>query len=256
MTNDLPAVLVTGGAKRLGAAIARAFGEAGWQVVIHYGSSKDAAEELATSLPSAVTVQCDLEDGDAAVAMIEGLASKLGNWKALVNCAAVFRPDDVTGLDPETNTRTMQINARTPTRMAQAYLAKARASGGRRVIQFTDQKLANPNPDFFSYTMSKHALGATVRMLAMGAAEPEDRVYALAPGAILASHDQSEEETEVSHRMNLLRRKTGPEEVAGAALFLAQGHLASGQTLFVDSGQHLLSQPRDVIYLAREGEAA
>ena len=252
MTNDLPAALVTGGAKRLGAAVARAFGEAGWHVVIHYGSSRDEAEALAATLPSAETVQCDLADGAAAVAMVEELASRLDNWQALVNCAAVFRPDDVTGLDPETNSRTMQINARTPTRMAQAYLANARADGGRRVIQFTDQKLANPNPDFFSYTMSKHALGATVPMLAMGSTRSEDRVYALAPGAILASHDQSEAETEVSHRLNLLNRKTAKEEVADAALFLAGGALKTGQTLYVDSGQHLLSQKRDVIYLARE----
>ena len=67
---------------------------------------------------------------------------------------------------------------------------------------------------------------------------------------------QSEEETEISHRMNLLGRKTGADEVADAALFLAAGHLASGQTLYIDSGQHLLSQPRDVIYLARAGQAA
>ncbi|QYU66757.1 SDR family oxidoreductase [Leptolyngbya sp. 15MV] len=120
------------------------------------------------------------------------------------------------------------------------------------MIQFTDQKLANPNPDFFSYTLSKHAAAGAVPLLAMGAAWPEDRVYALAPGAILASHDQSEEETEVSHRLNLLERKTGPEEIAAACLWLAQGHLASGETLHIDSGQHLLDQPRDVIYLARE----
>lgn len=256
MTADLPAVLVTGGAKRLGAAIVRRFAAAGWHVIIHYRSSSGAAERLATELPSAELYQCDLADEDAAIAMVETLASRLGNWQALINCAAIFDPDDVTGLDPETNKRAMQINARTPTRMAQTYLAKAKAVGGRRVIHFTDQKLANPNPDFFSYTMSKHALASTVDMLAMGAAKAEDRVYALAPGAILASHDQSEEETEVSHRLNLLGRKTGPDEIAEAALFLAQGHLASGQTLFVDSGQHLLDQPRDVIYLAREGETA
>ena len=252
MSIDLPAVLITGAAKRLGAAVARAFGEAGWHVVIHYGSSRDAARSLAADLPSAETVQCDLADGDASVAMVEKLAGRLRNWQALVNCAAVFKPDDVGELDPETNTRTMQINARTPARMAQAYLANARAKNGRRVIHFTDQKIANPNPDFFNYTMSKHALSSTVPMLAMGAAKPQDRVYALAPGAILASHDQDEEETELSHRMNLLGRKTGPDEIADAALFLAHGHLASGQTVYVDSGQHLLSQPRDVIYLARE----
>ena len=146
----------------------------------------------------------------------------------------------------------MAINAKTPARMAQAYLAKARAPDGRRVIQITDQKLQNPNPDFFSYTMSKHALNATIAMLAGGAAEAEDRVYGLAPGAILASHDQTQAETDASHVLNLLGRKTDASELAEAALFLAQGHLANGETLFVDSGQHLLDQPRDVIYLARD----
>lgn len=256
MSDSRPAVLVTGGAKRIGAAITRAFAQAGWHVAIHYGSSRDKAEALVQALPSAEVVHCDLADSDAAVAMVEELAQRLPDWRALVNCAGVFEADDVTALDPETNARAMQINASTPARMAQAYLARAKAQGGRRVIQLTDQKLANPNPDFFSYTMSKHALAATVPMLAMGAAGPQDRVYALAPGAILASHDQSEAETETSHRMNLLGRKTGADEVAEAALFLAQGHLASGQTLYVDSGQHLLAQKRDVIYLAREGEEA
>ena len=137
--------------------------------------------------------------------------------------------------------------------MAQDYLRLARSSAGRRVIQVTDQKLANPNPDFFSYTMSKHALAGTVPMMAM-AANPADRVYALAPGAILASHDQDPAEAEASHRMNLLQRRTGADEVAEAAWFLATGPLESGQTLYVDSGQHLLDQPRDVIFLAR-GEA-
>ena len=102
-------------------------------------------------------------------------------------------------------------------------------------------------------------VAGAVPMLAMhalsraeGAAAPADRIYALAPGAILASHDQAEAEAEVSHRLNLLARRTGAEEVAEAAWFLATGPLASGQTLFVDSGQHLLAQPRDVMYLARE----
>ncbi|MFW2348817.1 SDR family oxidoreductase [Qipengyuania sp.] len=255
MTETRPAVLVTGGAKRIGAAITRAFAAAGWHVVIHHGSSRQEAEALAVSLPSAEAVQCDLADGDAAAAMVGMLAGRLADWRALVNCAAVFEPDAVTALDTETNRRAMQINSRTPARMAQSYLAQARAQGGRRVIQLTDQKLANPNPDFFSYTMSKHAVAATIPMLAMGAAGPDDRVYALAPGAILASHDQDEAETEVSHRMNLLCRKTGADEVADAALFLAQGHLASGQTIYIDSGQHLLAQPRDVIYLARAERA-
>ncbi len=247
-----PAILVTGGANRIGAEIARAFGTAGWHVVIHYLDSQKDAQAVAASLPSAEIVQCDLSDGDAGVAMVQDIAARLTDWRVLVNCASVFVPDSVTGLDPKTNEQAMQVNAVTPARMAQAFLASARSDAGRRVIQVTDQKLENPNPDFFSYTMSKHALAATIRMLAMGAAGPADRVYGLAPGAILASHDQTEAETEISHRLNPLKRKTGADEVANAALFLAQGHLQSGETLFIDSGQHLLNQPRDIIYLARE----
>jgi len=247
-----PALLVTGGARRIGAAISRRFGTAGWHVVIHCGRSYAEAQALAAELPSAEVVRCDLADGGAALAMIESLAGRIGDWRALVNSASVFRPDSVAALDVGTHWEAMQVNAATPAMMAQAYLRQARSTAGRRVIQVTDQKLANPNPDFFSYTMSKHALAATVPMLAMHAA-PEDRIYALAPGAILASHDQAPEEAEVSHRLNLLKRRTGADEVAEAAFFLATGPLASGQTLFVDSGQHLLAQPRDVMYLAREG---
>ena len=248
----LPAVLVTGGAVRIGAAIVERFAHAGWHVVIHHRTSHREADALIARLPSAEVVECDLSDGDAAVAMVEKLASRLPDWRVLINSASVFEYDGVTALDPEANTKARQINAITPSRMAQAFLASAKARVGRRVIQVTDQKLANPNPDFFSYTMSKHALAATIPMLAIGHQDSNDRIYGLAPGAILASHDQSEDETELSHRLNPLKRKTGADEIAEAALFLTTGNLRSGETLFIDSGQHLLNQDRDVIYLARE----
>jgi len=246
----VPAALVTGGARRIGEAIVRRFAAEGWHVVIHCHHSDEKAATLAAGLPSAEVINCDLADTADAVAMIERLAERLDDWRVLVNSASIFRSDDATALDPATFAEAMQVNAAAPAAMAQTFLRRARSLAGRRVIDLTDQKLANPNPDFFSYTASKHALAATVPMMAM-AADPADRVYALAPGAILASYDQSPAETEMSHRMNLLKRHTGAEEVADATWFLATGPLASGQTLFVDSGQHLLSQPRDVMFLAR-----
>ena len=247
-----PAVLITGGAKRIGACIATRFASAGWHVVIHYRRSKRAAEALAARLPSAETIACDLADPHAAAEMIAALTERLGDWRALVNNASVFATDSAAELDPVLNRELMAVNACVPALMAQRYLAAARAQDGRRVIQVTDQKIANPNPDFFSYTMSKHALASTVAMLSMARRNPRDRVYGLAPGAILPSHDQDEAEAEISHLLNLLSRRTSPDEIADATLFLAEGSMASGQTLFVDSGQHLLDQPRDVIYLARE----
>ena len=244
-------VLVTGGARRIGAGIARRFGAADWHVVVHYRRSRAEAEALAASLPSARTVQCDLADNDACADLARRLAGDLGDWRALVNCASLFEYDSHDALDPEVFARAMAVNARAQVQLASAFFAHARSDAGRRVIQVTDQKLANINPDFFSYTMSKAAVDAAARMLAQAAA-PGDRVYRLAPGAILASHDQSDSEAERSHRLNLLERRTDASEVAEAALFMAEGLLASGQELFVDSGQHLLSQNRDVIYLARE----
>jgi len=247
-----PAVLITGGARRIGAVLARAFGDTGWHVVIHYGASRAEAESLARELPSAECIGCDLADRNAIAAMIEDLAARLDDWRALVNCAAVFMVDTFENLDHETFAEAMAVNAEAPVRMTQAFLGQARSRGGRRVINFLDMKLLNPNPDFFSYTMSKQALAAAVTMMAMASPRPEDRIYGLAPGAIMASHDQDPEEHEISGRMNLLERLTAPRELAEAALFLAEGWLASGETLFVDSGQHLLSQPRDVLYLARQ----
>ncbi|KPF64520.1 SDR family oxidoreductase [Porphyrobacter sp. AAP60] len=251
-----PAVLVTGGATRIGAAITRRFAAAGWHVVIHYRSSATQAETLAAALPSAEAIAFDLADDDAAVAAITALADRLGDWRCLVNSASVFDYDGVTALNPATNRQAMQINALAPARLAQAFLAHAQSTGVRSVINVTDMKTANTNPDFFSYTMSKHALAATIGMMAKADACAGARVYGLAPGAILASHDQREEETDISHRMNLLGRKTGASEIADAALFLASAALRSGETLFIDSGQHLLDQPRDVIWLAREAAAA
>lgn len=255
-----PAVLVTGGATRIGAAIVRRFAAAGWHTVIHYRSSADTAEALAAGLPSAETIGFDLADDDAALAAVTALAARLPGWRCLVNSASVFDYDPVTALDPATNRAAMQINALAPARLAQGFIAlTAQNAAVRSVINVTDMKIENTNPDFFSYTMSKHALAATIGMLAKGNWNGDVRAYGLAPGAVLASHDQREEETEISHRMNLLARKTGPDEIADAALFLASGALASGQSLFIDSGQHLMDQPRDVIWLAREqaeGESA
>ena len=221
-------------------------------MVVHAGHSPALAREFAATLPSAEVVEADLVDRDAALAMIGDLAARLPDWRVLVNSAAVFKPDTAEAIQPEIFAEAMRVNAETPTAMAQAFLAKARASGGKRVIQFLDQKLLNTNPDFFSYTMAKHAFASTVRMLAMAQHDPATRIYGLAPGAMLPSFDQVEEEHEVSGRMNLLRRLTDPAELAQAALFMAEGWLASGETLYIDSGQHLLRQPRDVLFLARE----
>lgn len=248
---DRPTVLITGAARRLGAEMARSFAADGWHVIIHYRSSADEAETLASGLESAETVRFDLADRDAMERVVRDLASRLADWRALVNCASLFELDSTETLDHAVFTRALQANAEGPSTLAQVYLAQARAAAGRRVINVLDQKLANMNPDFFSYTMSKAALASATEMLAMSCRGTGDRIYGLCPGAMLPSFDQEETEHEASGRMNLLRRLTDPAELADAALFLASGAAANGQVLYVDSGQHLMQQDRDVLFLAR-----
>jgi NAD(P)-dependent dehydrogenase (short-subunit alcohol dehydrogenase family) len=249
---ERPAVLVTGAARRIGAAIARGFADAGWHVVIHVHCSDAAARGLADDLPSAEVVTADLADIDACTAMVQRLAARLPDWRVLVNNAARFGPVQ----DAAEAVATFRLNALAPWTLADAFLRLPPLAGGRRVIHLTDQKVAHPNPDFPHYTMAKHALAGAVagqQMAQDQAGRPQDRVYALAPGAILASLDQSEAEADRTHRLNLLGRRVTLPDMADAALFLATGPLAGGQTLFVDCGQHLLRQPRDVIFLGQDG---
>lgn len=251
MPDALPSVLITGAARRLGRIMAEWFARDDWHVIIHHLHSDDDANALAATLPSAEVVAFDIADPAAIDHAMRTLAQRHDHWPALVNCAAVFAVDDAAALDQRVFAEAMEVNARGPVLLAQAFLHHARASGGRRIVNVLDQKLANLNPDFFSYTMAKAALAAATEMLAMAAADG-DRVYGLHPGAMLPSFDQHAGEHERSGRMNLLSRLTAPAELADAAVFLASGVLASGQQIFVDSGQHLLSQPRDVLFLARE----
>ena len=249
---DRPAVLVTGGAQRIGALIARRFAADGWHVVIHCGRSRHAADALAAVLPSAEVTQCDLTDQEAAVAMVRDLAARLPDWRVLVNCAAVFRFDSDEAPEAGVLDEAIAVNAATPAAMTAVFLARAMTKRGRVVIDVLDQKLRNINPDFFSYTMAKAAFEAAMRMQAMHCPRPADRVYGLAPGAMMASFDQAPDEHLLSGRMNLLGRLNDPHELAEAALFLSAGLLASGTTLYIDSGQHLMRQPRDVLFLARD----
>lgn len=250
-----PAVLVTGGAQRIGGAIAERFAAAGWHVVIHYRQSAAEAEALAASLPSAETIGFDLADTAALTRAVDELAGCLPEWRALVCSASGFVPDSPQAPDPAVWDEMLDANLRGNVLLAARFLDKARASAGRRVVNLLDQKLANLNPDFFSYTLAKAGLKTAGEMLAMARADSADRIYGLAPGPAMASFDQTSAEFTESGRMNLLNRYTTPAEIADAAFMLVTGPFATGTTLFVDSGQHLVHQPRDVMFAIREGNS-
>ncbi len=239
-------VLVTGGAKRLGAAIARAVAGAGHQVVIHYGTSRDEAEALAREL-DADTVGGDLAD-TAMLADLFARAAADGAIHGLVNSASVFAFDAPDAIDPALAARLHAINCVAPAILTAALAAQG---GEGAVVNLLDQKLANPNPDFFSYSLSKFALEGATTMLAQAFA-PRVRVNAVSPGLTLPSGDQSAAEFDRVARANLLERPVGAEAVAAAVLYLLEARSVTGQNLFVDCGQRFLARDRDVMFERRD----
>lgn len=235
-------VLVTGAAKRLGAAIARAVAAAGHVPVIHYRTSRAAAEALAAEL-GGVAVPGDLADL-ADVPALFARACAGGAIDALVNSASAFEEDRPGAIDPALAARLYAINCTAP-----AMLAAALAAQGREgvVVNLLDQKLANPNPDYFSYTLSKAALESATVLMAQAFA-PALRVNAVAPGLTLPSGGQDDAAFAAVAGANLLRRPVGAERVAEAVVYLLGAQAVTGQTLFVDNGQRFVKSRRDVMF--------
>jgi NAD(P)-dependent dehydrogenase (short-subunit alcohol dehydrogenase family) len=244
-------VLVTGGAKRLGAAIARSCAAAGWHVVIHYGSSEAEAASLAAEIRGAC-VRGDLADTAAIAALFERAVDAAGGpIHALVNSASRFEEDRPEAIDAQLAAMLYAINCTAPALLTAALAAQPALKAGA-VVNLLDQKLANPNPDFFSYSLSKYALAGATDMMAMAFA-PRVRVNAVAPGLTLPSGDQSGAEFADVARENLLQRPVGAEQVAAAVVYLLDAASVTGQTLYVDSGQRFCRRESDVMFENRRG---
>jgi NAD(P)-dependent dehydrogenase (short-subunit alcohol dehydrogenase family) len=242
------AVLVTGGAKRLGAAIARRLAADGHRVVIHYRSSADEAHATAAEI-GASTVQGDLSDLAALPRLFAAAREAAGMPIAgLVNSASRFEFDRPERFDAALLQSLVATNIAAPVALA-AELARQPDLAEGVVINLLDQKLANPNPDFFSYTLTKTALEGATIMLAQALA-PRVRVNAVAPGLTLPSGGQSAKEFEQVARRNLLERPVGAESVADAVAWLIGARSVTGQTIFVDSGQRFCKRDGDVMFAA------
>ncbi|GEN99370.1 pteridine reductase [Novosphingobium sediminis] len=246
-----PLALVTGGWRRIGAAIARALANAGYDLALHAHSAAtfdhSFADEL-TSLGAAVhPLAADLSDA-AAVSRLPSDAMALAGRapSLLVNCAALFREDTAETVTAAMLDEHLAVNLTAPVLLTRA-LAEL-AAGEAAVVHILDQRVINPVPDQLSYTLSKQALHAAVRTLARSLA-PQVRVNAVAPGLTLPTPDYTEEQwLRLTARMPL-ERLASPGEIADAVVFLAQARAVTGQTIFVDGGAHLESFARDFVYL-------
>jgi NAD(P)-dependent dehydrogenase (short-subunit alcohol dehydrogenase family) len=236
--------IVTGGARRIGAEIVRALAGDGWHVVIHYHESQAEADALAAEAGNAATVRANLSDPGAADIVLAAAAG-LPPLRLLVNNASLFAHDDISDFTADSWAAHLDVNLRAPALLSRAFAARA---GRGLIVNMLDAKLASPNPDFFSYTISKIGLGGLTELCARAFA-PGIRVCGIAPSVTMVSGPQSRANFEKVRGMNALGRGVDVSEIVAALRFIVATPSLTGQTILLDGGQRFLSLPRDVQFL-------
>jgi len=251
--------LVTGGAKRLGRAMALYLAERGLDVAIHYaGSAEDAAQtraEIEALGVRAACLQADLLDLDATEALVPRAAEALGGpLDVLVNNASIFEYDTLKSATRDSWNRHIGSNLQAPFLLTQAFAAQAPKAGLRDgepvatglVVNMIDQRVLKPTPEFMTYTIAKMGLWAFTRTAAQALA-PAIRVNAIGPGPTMQGTRQSAEHFARQRAATILGRGAGPQDVVAALGYLLDADAVTGQILCTDGGQHLAWQTPDVL---------
>ena len=251
--NDRGGALVTGGAKRVGRAISLALAGAGYAVAIHHRSGADEAQALVREIEAkggrAKSLEADLSQPEAITALVEGARQAVGPLTLLVNNASHFDDDSIETITQQSFRDHMAPNLLAPILLAQAFAEAANglpANADPCVVNILDQRVLRPNPQFFSYTLSKVGLYAATQTLAQALA-PRIRVNGVGPGPTLPSIHQDQAAFEAEVAGIPLQRQTGLNDIAGAVLYLAGARAVTGQMIAVDGGQHLGWKTPDIV---------
>ncbi|HJR82719.1 MAG TPA: SDR family oxidoreductase [Sphingomicrobium sp.] len=236
--------IVTGAGKRVGSVIAASLLADGWQVVAHVHHSGD---EVPDGAVKAVAELTDL----ACAHPIFDAAGGLPPVRLLVNNAARFANDGFGSFSPEELDAHMAVNLRAPILLTEEFARRHGAGEDGLIVNLLDSKLAAPNPDFLSYTLSKQALGGFTELSARALARVGIRVNGIAPALMLRSSGQSDENFAEMHASNPLGRGVEPEDVVAALRYLIAARPVTGEVLVLDGGQRFDPPKRDVQFLER-----
>ncbi|MEP6484524.1 MAG: pteridine reductase [Rudaea sp.] len=244
MTAEMPVVLITGAAKRVGAQIARTLHGAGYDMALHYRHSRDEMDALRSALESVrphstLAIQADLDDTAALSDIVEKCTSRFGRLDAIVNNASTFFPTPIGNVTPQQWDALFASNARAPFFLAQAAADALRKSHGC-IVNIVDVYAERPLAEHPVYSMAKAALAMMTKALALELG-PDIRVNGVAPGAILWPENGKTyaDQGQLVSRTPLRRTGT-PEEIARAVLFLIRdATFTTGEILNVDGGRSL-----------------
>lgn len=234
--------LVTGGAKRIGAAIVEALADLGFAVAIHYRDSRAEAEALAARIAGkggkAVAIGADLAKEGEVVALAKASLDALGPLGVLVNNASEFERDEVCDVTRASWDRHMETNLRAPFVLAQAMAEVLPVDAEGVIVNMIDQRVWNLTPHFTTYTLSKAGLWTLTQTMALALA-PRVRVNAIGPGPTLKSVRQDPEQFARQVASVPLRRGPALDEIAACVRFILASPSLTGQMIALDGGQHL-----------------
>ena len=231
--------LITGGAKRLGAALAAGIAAAGAHVVIHYRHSQGEAEKLKGTIVDAggdaSIIEADLADNTLADTLVGRAVALAGPLDILINNASIFQEESFMEMEPDAIHKNMNINAIAPMLIARNFAEQQRKGA---LINLLDTMVMDYDKRHVPYHLSKRALHTLTRIMAVEFA-PNIRVNAIAPGLILPPSGKGIDYLEGLAHSNPLKKHGGAPDIVDAALYLLGAEFVTGQTLFVDGGRHL-----------------
>ena len=249
MKQPLKTALVTGGARRIGKAIVDDLAAHGFAVAIHANTSLDEAEAMADKIRrqggTAVALAADLSETAATERLIAEATEGIGPLGLLVNNASLFKPDSLDALDPDLWDRHFNVHVRAPSILVRDFARQLPAANSGLVINIVDQRVWNPTPRYYSYTLSKAALWMATRTMAQALA-PSIRVNAIGPGPSLPNERQ--DPRDFQQQVEGLILKTGPrlDEFGRTVRYLFESPSVTGQMIALDGGQHLAWETPDV----------
>jgi len=244
--------IITGAAKRIGARIAKALGNEGWFVYLHYNSSSKEAKkvlhEIKSSGGNGQLIKMDLSHPDCGEQIINQIDCTAPPVELLINNAAKFEYDDISTVNSVSMDQHFFANVRGPMLLSKAFFELITKGQQGCVINVLDNKIFALNPDYLSYTISKAALQCATETLAMAMA-PHIRVNGIAPGITLESGGQGDISFQKGQKMSPIGKVSSVKDIIKAVFFIVNTRSINGHIITIDGGQKLQKLDRDVAFL-------
>ena len=242
-------IIITGGATRIGAAIANKLSGPNKEIVIHFNKSKSKAEDLKKKLflkgSKIYLIKADLNKDSDLKKIIKFAKSKLKYFDCLINNASLFENDKLDNFTSQSWEKHITTNLKAPAYLSKEFSKNIKGKNNN-IINIIDQRVFKLTPFFFSYTLSKTGLYTLTKTSAMSLA-PQIRVNGIAPGPTIKNKRQSMKHFKNQYLATPLKKQVNVDEVCNAVDFFIKNSSITGQVIALDSGQSLNWQTPDIL---------